>query len=184
MPAFHYPTTWVERATFGELRQGYGTVTDPGSTTFDYLLDNLKAKLEAISDLKEVIVGTHNYGGLDLQAASYFPVAGILYRGVDGVEYIDQRNIRTSYSFDVHVHHYAESPDRTTGQDMKDLEDVAVQIKTQVYSFIDDASAPCPGFRMTFGEFNIELYYKEHSQKLNTSVVSFNIMVDTTDTTA
>lgn len=168
----------------GLLRAGYGEVTEITDSTYDYLLANVKAKMESISEMVEVIVGTWGNVTLSNRTANQFPCAEIVINQYNGVDYIDQRNIRTDFAFLINVHTYTETVDRIDGDDMKDLEDIAVAIKTQLYSFIDDVLLPCPGFRMTKPEYSVNLQYQLHTDHINTAEINVSFLVDTDDTTS
>lgn len=156
----------------------------PSNTKFDQLLSAIKTKLEAITTIYEVVVGTYHPGSLGNKDAGLFPCCEILLEGWHVTEFISQRNLRGTFDFEIRAHTYAETVDRVSGTDMQNLESLAAVIRTQIYSFHDDVTDPCAGFRMVTGQFDTRLYYQEHTENVNTAIIRVSIMVDTPDTEA
>lgn len=156
--------------------------TIPTTTTFDDLLEAIKTKLEAIDGMNEVVIGTLGPDAYEQRGAENFYLCEIIIGQFSGDAYIAAREIRSTYSFIIRGHSYVENKDRITGTDMKAIESLGIAIKTQMYTFLDDASAPCDGFRMTNPDFILRPLYQEYSNYINTVILDINFMVDTVDT--
>ena len=153
------------------------------ANTFDDLLDAVKTKLEGITGVNEVIVGTYNPVELGHRASSLFNCISILYRETRSDGHIDQRNMHIDYEFEIEGHTKADSPSRTTGTDMKTIETLGANIRSKLYSFLDDISPPCTNYLMTNGDFTTRAFYREHNPNLNSVVVVMSFKVHMADTT-
>lgn len=156
----------------------------PSVTTFDNLLAAIKTKLEAITTVHEVIVGTYGSVARTQKESGEFPYIEILYNEQSGEGCIDQRIIRANYLFELRGFTYVENSDRITGTDMKAIESLGVAMRQQMYSFHDDETDPCDGFRMVNGDFNLKVFYQEFDEHQNTAVLIIGFKVDTYDITA
>lgn len=113
-----------------------------------------------------------------------FPAAGIVFLGSDGGEYIDQRNIRISYRFQIQIHTFVADPERNDGTDMIALSNLTSAVIRKMYKFVDDAQAsnpPCDGYLFTEPNYVEDLYYQFLSDNTNTGTIDISFLVDSAD---
>lgn len=158
----------------------------PSDTLVGQLIASIEAAIEDIDTMTaaNVIVGeVIDIDTRDIESA--FPCAGIVFLGSDGGEYIDQRNIRISYRFQVQVHTFVADPSRNDGADMIALSNLTSAVIRKLYGFIDDAqggSPPCDGYNFTEPNYVEDLYYQFFSDNTNTGTIDIAFLVDSADT--
>ena len=157
----------------------------PTDTKVGDLFQAQKAAIEDIAGVEadNVIIGEITH--LDLRAKpGGFPCFGMVYMGSEGGEYIDQRNLRISYRFQLQGHVYVTQEQRDDGTDMIALSNMSSAVLRKLYGFIDDFQAgnpPCPGFLFTEGNYVEELYYQYFDENINTFTIDISYLVDTPD---
>ena len=155
------------------------------ATTFDDLLDSVVAKLVAISeqDSDKVTVGRYGSVALSQLLESTLYHCEVVPVSIVGNEYIDQRNIRSDYTFEVRGHRWMTTVDRVDGDDIKAIENLAADMRTAIYGFHDDASAPCAGFEYVNPDFDVALFYQEFDSHINSAIMKISVRATNSDTT-
>lgn len=152
-------------------------------TTFENLTSAIKTKLEAVSGVNIVRVGTWNPSEMvdEMNAGTNRTRIEFLLTRCDR-RYVSARQQDRVYQYVIYGHTWVATADRIDGTDMYSIEALGAGIITGLYGFMDDPTPPVTGFLSTNDGATMIPLYQEFDEHLNSVTVEIGFTVGVNDT--
>jgi len=162
------------------------TADIPDNTPVTQLLDSIRAAIIEIDDFSEANVRIGEITDPDSRdVTTAFPCAGIVATSISGIEYVSQRIVKALCNFQVIIYDSVSTENREDGTDMAIIEKYKSAVLRQMFRFNDNSqsgNSPCDGFHKVDPTFNTFSAYELFNDKINISVIDFNINIEAADT--
>jgi len=150
------------------------------------LQDSIVAKIGGLAgiDLANVQLGESKDMDKLTETPSNFPRVEFFPDTGNGEDYISEREIKGLYGFEFWIYTLASTEDRTSGNDLKVLQNLEGGVRTALYEFNSDSPKPADGFQRVEADYRFEYFYSVFNNLLNVSILNMEFWIEHAATTA